>query len=621
MASQGAANDSARRAIVLLGFASWLAFLLANNAVWIRRHVLAFPPPWDQALYLRLSLQCARALRAGGAAALYDELVTGSRTVAPLFPLTAGLFHALFSSESRMVAYLTNGLWLLVMLASVRGLARTLYGPRAGALAVFVASTFTGIVNLSRDCQMDFPGAALVALGMWALARSDRLRGLGWTAACGAALGLAALAKAMAVAFFAPPLVWAAWSSARRHAMNPSRLAARLGLLFAAATIVAAPWYAPNLGEIGWYLLYFGFLDGAAPYRATGSETLTMRNLGYYPLMLVNHGMCVPFAVLLTAVGAARASRSARPASVDARGLLGAWIVGGLLVLTIVPNKGGERYVLSLLPALAVLLAGEIVALESGRLRAVATSAALAIGAVNYCGLTYGPAYPPWVVNAGPFEVVSHQFPHYVVFRASLEPGPGRPWPVPETIAALARQAGELRARPARDPRVLEQLRRFGQAGDPEYIAAAYRLLLKREPEAEGVAAYLADLRAGALSHDGVVESISLSDEYRERPLRVLVVPDHSVFNASTLLYHAVLERRPLVFEGPRAGLDSRDGLLGFDAAILKRGGNQGLPHVVPDVERLAGELRRDSSLRVLGDAFDCPDGSRVEIVVASALP
>jgi len=61
----------------------------------------------------------------------------------------------------------------------------------------------------------------------------------------------------------------------------------------------------------------------------------------------------------------------------------------------------------------------------------------------------------------------------------------------------------------------------------------------------------------------------------------VLVVPDHSVFNASTLLYHAVLERRPIVFEGPRAGLESRDGLLGFDAAIVKQGGNQGLPHVV----------------------------------------
>lgn len=621
MASQVGEDGRVRRAIAPAAFVSGLAFLLVNNAVWVRRQVLEFPPPWDQALYLRLSLQCARALREGGLPALYHELVTGNRHVAPLFPLTAGLFHALLS-ESRMVAYMTNGLWLLVLLLSVRGLARALYGARAGALAVFVAATFPGIVNLSRDCQMDFPGASFVALGMWALARSDRLRDRSWTALAGAALGLTALAKAMSVAFFAPPLIWAAWSGARRRDTPPARQAVSLGLLLGTAALVAAPWYVPNLADVAWYLLYYGFLEGAVPYRAAGAGTFTIRNLGYYPLTIVNHGISFLYASLLLAVFVARTGGEGGPRGrPQGRGLLGAWIVGGGLILTLVPNKGGDHYVLSLLPGLAVLLAGRIAAIASARLRAAAVAAAIAIGSFNYAGLTYGAAYPPRVVRAGLLEIVSLQFPAYVAFRASLGPGPGRPWPVHETVAALGRDAGDLRARAASSPQVLARLEQARRAGDRAYLAAAYRLLLKREPDSLGIAAYLTDLRAGTQSHDHVLESMRLSAEYRERPLRVLVVPDHAVFNASTLLYQAVLERRPLVFEGPRAGLDSPEGPWGFDAAIVKQGGDQGLRHVLPDVERLAATLGRETALQPLGDGFACPDGSRLQIVAPSGLP
>jgi hypothetical protein len=623
MASQSTAEDSARgwTPMAKLGLVLWVAFLLVNNAYWVRRHVLEFPPPWDQALYLRLSLQCARALGEGGVPALYHELVTGSRHVAPLFPLTAGLLHAALS-EARIVAYMANGVYLAAMLAGVAGLAGTLYGRRAVPLAVFVASTFTGIVNYSRDCQMDFPGAALVTLGMWTLARSDRLRRPVWAAGAGAWLGLAALAKAMVVVFFAAPVLWIASSRDREPDAKPVRPIYRVLLVLAAAALVAAPWYAPNLTEITGYLVYYGFLEGAAPYRAAGPETFSFRNFAYYPLAVVNHGISFLYAALWLAASVAGATGRPAPAdrgrATSGRGLLAAWIVGGYLILTLVPNKEGERYVLSLLPACAVLLAGGIASLAPRR-RAAFTFAALAIGAFNYGGLTWGPAYPARSWSLPPFEIVSHEFPHYVAFRNSL--GPGRPWPVGDAMVALEEAAAALRASPAQDPQVLERLESARRAGDREYVSAAYRLLLKREAEEGGVAAYLADLRRGALSHEGVVESLRLSDEYRERPLRVLVVPDHPALNASTLLYYATLERRALGFEGPRAGLDSRDGLRDFDAALVKTSGSQALPHVLPDVERLRTQLRREMGTRTLGSGFPCPDGSRLEIVVASGLP
>jgi hypothetical protein len=98
-----------------------------------------------------------------------------------------------------------------------------------------------------------------------------------------------------------------------------------------------------------------------------------------------------------------------------------------------------------------------------------------------------------------------------------------------------------------------------------QVVDAAYREWLGRDPDPEGRAAYVERLAKGGRRE--VIESLLQSDEFRLRPLRVLVVPDHRVFNAATLQYLAESERRPLSFR--RADLSAAD------AAIVE-GGPQG---------------------------------------------
>src|SRR5262245_10409375 len=80
-------------------------FLTASSAVWLQQNLLLFPPPWDQATYLTMSLRFWHGLQVGGLRGLWVALADGSAVWPPLFPLTTAPLYALLG-ESRLVAHL-----------------------------------------------------------------------------------------------------------------------------------------------------------------------------------------------------------------------------------------------------------------------------------------------------------------------------------------------------------------------------------------------------------------------------------------------------------------------------------------------------------------------------------
>jgi hypothetical protein len=141
-----------------------------------------------------------------------------------------------------------------------------------------------------------------------------------------------------------------------------------------------------------------------------------------------------------------------------------------------------------------------------------------------------------------------------------------------------------------------------------------YRGLLKREPDASGLAAYVRDLERGALTPEGAARSIAASREFLTRPARVLVVPDHPFFNASVLRYYAERARLALEFEHPSRDLP--DGALAdrYDVAIEKHGGAQGPPHTAASVPELQRRLRSEAARWDAARRLRCPDGSEISV-------
>ena len=404
--------------------------------MWLERNILTMPPPWDQAFYLYMSLRYLDALAGGGLLTLAREFVHLSPNVAPLFPLTTLPLYLLFGT-SRLVAHLTSVGYLWLLLVSVYLLGVYLHGRRAALLAVFCVATFPAVVNFSRDYLFEFPAAAVATLGLYALLRSEGFRHRSWCLLFGMLAGITVLTKTMSGVFFVGPVLYTLAVLIRQRQLDRARLI-HGALAVGAGIMVASIWWGPNFRDALGYLVYFGFKDGSAPYRSGGSDLLTLTNLSSYAMSLVNFGTSVFWAllfmvvigisVLVNVVGrGGRMTVAENAGGKDA--YLWVWFLVGYAILTVVPNKGAERYALPLLPPLALLLAGSIEGLRPPWARRGMVIVAVAVGTFNYVGITYGLPGVPQVVYSHPFAIVAHVYPHFRWYETpcTFPPRPGGP--------------------------------------------------------------------------------------------------------------------------------------------------------------------------------------------------
>ena len=81
------------RGAVLGFFIGVLICCAIGNVIWLGRHWLTLPPPWDQAFYLYMGLRYLHALVDYGPVAGFREFIHLSTDVAPLYPLTTVPFY------------------------------------------------------------------------------------------------------------------------------------------------------------------------------------------------------------------------------------------------------------------------------------------------------------------------------------------------------------------------------------------------------------------------------------------------------------------------------------------------------------------------------------------------
>ncbi len=544
----------------------WTVLLTLQSSLWARRQFV-LPPAWDHAFYLSMSLRFHRSLEGGGPRMLVREILLEPSAVAPLFPASTVPFYAILG-ESREVAQLALAPFLFLVLLSTALLSRSAGGtPLCVWLSAFSISTFSGVVNFSREYMMDLPAAAMATLALTLLSwRGPNLR-------AGFLLGVALLTKVLAGLFFVGPLLYYLVAERKRRGL----------LSFAAAGLATAGvWYALHFADVLHYVHHFGFGEGSLPYRSSSHpgyyfHILASQGLGWFPSAIL-----VPSVVLLW--------RRVRPDT-----FLLVWVGSGYALLSILPNKGGERYVLALLPPLAVLGARAIASVRARLLRGLLVALALVAGTFNYVGITWRSGLSSWTHNH--FRPFPHAMP--------LEEHELRGWPWAKVLDGL-----DVLRPGAPSPAEIESfIEETSALEDEAFVEAAYRRWLRREADPPGRRTYVE--RLAEEPRWKVVETMTRSEEFRLRPLRVLVVPDHRVFNAATLQYLAESERRSLSFERlPPTGVP-----WGTDAAILKQGGPQG-PWPASTVSQEIVEAIE--SRAPAGAGFPCPDGSRILVVPMS---
>jgi hypothetical protein len=604
-----------------------VACCTAGNLFWLRRHILTIPPPWDQAFYLYMGVRYLHALSDGGILGMAREFVRLSPDVAPLFPLTTVPLYMLLGS-SRLVAHLTNTLYLVLLLSGIYLLGAHIYSRRTGLLAAFIMATFTATVNFSRDYLLEFPATAFVTLAVYACIRAEAFRHRPWCLAFGALAGLGVLTKTMSGVFFIGPVLFLLGSLTRQRQLTAAVVCNCL-LAVGMGVLVASIWWGPNFRTAFGYLIYYGFREGAVPYSGDGREILTLQNMTYYALALMNYGTSFLYGLLFIGLMLVRGFHQMRrrdgrvlqnAASLDKEGMLWVWLLIGYALLTMVPNKGEARYAQPLLPPIALLLAGSVDFMVRRWLRRAVVVIVAVIGVLNYVGLTYGLPLLPQRLYAHPFVLINQEYPHYSWVRSKSPLESDIHWPISDILAVLADLAENATVRGMADREA-----RFLDLGPSisfeEDVRRVYRMVLRREPDQRGFKKYTQALKDGRLSREALLDVLMTSAEFRAQRSKVLVVPDHPQFNASTLRYYAELDRLPHSFAHLVEGEMSAAWLRTHAFVLVKSDGYQGPEFSIRYNDQIHAELLLpDSGFVPLPERFLCPDQAQIIIFVATSV-
>ena len=392
-----------------LGLAAlWLA-LGVVMAVWVgidRR-----PPEWDHANHLGRALHC-RDIVAGPGHAL-REVLDISAFYPPLAICAAGLAYRALPVTA-LTAQAVVWAFLGLALASVFLLGRRLWDAGTGLLAALLLGTAPFVVFSLTNFQLDLPLAGMVALSLYALARSEGFARLGWSSACGALFGLGMLTKPTFAVYLLPPLAWAIGAALVGREVGHL---GRIALALAVATAIALPWYGPRLLTLPMQIADRSFKFAAAEGHASA---LSAAGLGFYPRVLVPQ--LGALAAVLLVCGAVALWR--RP---PGRWLVWAGVVGPFALIALTQNKN-LRYSLPILPAAALVAAAGVRALPAAWRRG-AVAACVALGALQVSIAAF--ALPP--------------APHSTLFglRVVFSHAPsGADWQHDRIMADLGRESG-----------------------------------------------------------------------------------------------------------------------------------------------------------------------------------
>jgi len=162
----------------------------------------------------------------------------------PLYYWSAAAGFRLFASPE-VAARAPSGVYALCALLGILLLARRVYGPNVGRAAAFMLPACVAMTGFARAAATDMPFAACLTLAMVAAAvlllDDHPPHARAWTAAFGAALGLAVLAKGPAAVALAGGST-ATWAIATSNLRKSWRLCHPIAVVVFAA--VALPWYA-----------------------------------------------------------------------------------------------------------------------------------------------------------------------------------------------------------------------------------------------------------------------------------------------------------------------------------------------------------------------------------------
>jgi 4-amino-4-deoxy-L-arabinose transferase-like glycosyltransferase len=367
------------RKVALAVLATAVLFYLVNNGIWL--WLDRSSASYDKASHARTALGYFHLLQEPARLSL-TKILTVSQYYPPLFHFLSLVFTVPLGFSTSAVAA-TNFLFLPALVLGIYGIGKRFFDEWVGVGAVVLTLAYPMIFAMSRTLLIDFPLTAMVALSLSCILASDGGLDERRSVRLGVVIGLTMLTKWTAVVFLAAP--WAFWIllAFRRRNPAPGDALKALAKVFATAIVIAAPWYLKA---------YTAFMKTATE-AVSGSfpqqehdPTAIFESLRWYWSATEVALMLKPL-LWLTVAGIAAFFALRRSRTTAA--LFLCWIVPAFVFFVLLPNKDG-RYVVPLLPALALMTAAGFQAVPWKAARAGLWTAVVVAGVVQFYGISFG---------------------------------------------------------------------------------------------------------------------------------------------------------------------------------------------------------------------------------------
>jgi hypothetical protein len=359
-----------------------VAAVTALDLLWVSRD--SRPPYWDYAHHLGDSIYYLSTFK------LSDPLLplTTYATYPPFAYWVTDLFYVALRTTALWVAILSNVVFLAILVYGTYGIGKTLWSRRIGLLSAFFVATSPQFVSFFKEYMLDAPLAAMVALTLYYLIRSEEFSNRRYSLLFGVACGLGMLTK-QAFPFFIWLPVGVAGSF--RLAAAVSRRAPRRLLNLAGAAILAfaicGVWYIHNWSRIS--LDTFGASDRVSKFLGE-PKVGSLSSLLWYGWALINTQLyLIPF--LFFVVGIFFVLRREDSARRNWYPVLA--VVGTYVAFTVVSHKE-YRYTLGMLPAVGVIGTHWLEYIRP-RIRTLLSVGLVAYGAVAFLAISFGTSLLP----------------------------------------------------------------------------------------------------------------------------------------------------------------------------------------------------------------------------------
>ncbi|MBU06089.1 MAG: hypothetical protein CL877_09110 [Dehalococcoidales bacterium] len=194
-----------RRAL-LLGLA---LLTFGGNLMWA--FLDKVPPTWDPSRHFYIALSYWHALDFN-AENWWLNVLNVEPFYPPLYHLSLLPFFALFGFSGDS-AVLANSLYMFVIILSTYGIGAHLYDQRTGLLAAFLVSCYPILTYMSRMCMTDVMLTAGITLAYYFFLKSENFEDRNYTFFFSLTLAASLLVKWTCLVLILPPLILGLWGS------------------------------------------------------------------------------------------------------------------------------------------------------------------------------------------------------------------------------------------------------------------------------------------------------------------------------------------------------------------------------------------------------------------------